>query len=69
MAETMTKFQKWVIALFIVFGLVLLYFWRVDVTYNRCVKAETSGIGRLSKANTYNELKACQKASFNPFRW
>lgn len=31
----MTTFQKWLIAIAVIFGLTLLYFWRSDIEYAR----------------------------------
>lgn len=35
LATGMTKFQKWIIALLITFGLIFFYFWRQDVEYKK----------------------------------
>lgn len=58
----MTTFQRWIIALIIIISLIIIYFWRTDVSYNRCQKAEENQKTYTKFINPFISLpEECQK--------
>lgn len=57
----MTVFQKWVIGITIIFGILFFYFWRSDVHYNRCQKEQAG-----DKVIGFGRWKECEKLWWQP---
>lgn len=65
-SEKMSSFQKWLIGVILILGLLVIYFWRSDVEYNRCIKKPGASFS-VGQVQSFRAWQWCQKSFLNPF--